>query len=258
MLNDVFDGMRSWHLCIFMAWEETKQKYRRSLLGPFWITVNSVVFILAMGPLYGTLMKQSISNYFQYFAVGYIIWNFIAGYLNDSCGTFISAEGYIKQMKLPYTFYLFKGLAKNLIILAHNFSIILVILIFFPPNNTTYLLFAPLGVALLIGNLFWMSVLLSLLCIRFRDIPQILTNVLQLLFFLTPIMWYSTMIAGSRSSVLVDFNPAYYMLEVVRGPLLGDAPNMLAFKVTGLMLFFGFFVSGIIFYKYRSKISYWV
>lgn len=258
MLNDVFEGMRSWHLCVFMAWEETKQKYRRSLLGPFWITVNSAVFMLAMGPLYGTLMKQSITNYFQYFAVGYVIWNFIASYLNDSCGIFISAEGYIKQMKLPYTFYLFKVLAKSLIMLAHNFSIVLIVLIIFPPDNPTYLLFAPLGGVLLIGNLFWMSVLLSILCIRFRDIPQILSNILQLLFFLTPIMWYSTMITGSRSSLLVSFNPAYYMLEVVRGPLLGEPPNMLAFKVTGLMLLFGLFVSGAVFSKYRSRISYWV
>ncbi|MBU3540836.1 ABC transporter permease [Polynucleobacter sp. UB-Tiil-W10] len=258
MLSDVFEGMRSWHLCLFMAWEETKQKYRRSLLGPFWITINSAVFMLAMGPLYGTLMKQPIANYFQYFAVGYVVWNFIASYLNDSCGIFISAEGYIKQIKLPYTFYLFKALAKNSIIFAHNFIIILIVLVFFPPDNLAYVLFAPLGGVLLVGNLFWMSVLLSIISIRFRDIPQILSNILQLLFFLTPIMWYSTMVAESRSSILVNFNPAYYMLEVVRGPLLGEPPNMLAFKVAGLMLFIGFFISGAIFSKYRSKISYWV
>jgi ABC-2 type transport system permease protein/lipopolysaccharide transport system permease protein len=258
MLSDVSGGMRSWHLCMFMAWEETKQKYRRSFLGPFWITVNSAVFMLALGPLYGTLMKQSVSNFFQYFAVGYVIWNFISTYLNDSCGIFIGAEGYIKQMKLPYTFYLIKALIKNLIILAHNSIIVLVVLFFFPPNDISYTLYAPLGGLLLIGNLFWMSVILSILCIRFRDIPQILTNILQLLFFLTPIMWYSNMISGSRFSFVIDFNPFYYMLDIVRGPLLGEPTNMLAFKITGLMLVLGVSISGAVFLKYRSKISYWL
>jgi ABC-type polysaccharide/polyol phosphate export permease len=258
MLKDLLEGGRSWHLCLFMAWEETKQRYRRSLLGPFWITVNSAVFMLAMGPLYGGLLKQTITNYFQYFAVGYVIWNFISTYLNDSCQVFISAEGYIKQMKLPYSFYIYKSLAKNLIMLAHNSIIILVVLFFFPPVNLFNLIYVPIGAILLIGNLVWMSVIFSILCIRFRDIPQILSNVLQLLFFLTPIIWYSTMITGNRASLFVDFNPMYYLIEIVRGPLLGEAPNMLAFRVTALMLVCGVFISGALFCKYRSKISYWV
>lgn len=258
MLNDVFEGMRSWHLCLFMAWEETKQKYRRSLLGPFWITLNSAVFTLAMGPLYGSLMNQSVANFFQYFAVGYVIWSFISTYLNDSCGIFIGAEGYIKQMKLPYTFYLIKALARNLILLAHNFLVVLAVLFFFPPENVLNVLYLPLGMLLMIGNLFWMSTILSIVCIRFRDIPQVLTNILQLLFFITPIMWYSNMIIGTKFSLFIAFNPIYYMLDIVRGPLLGQPPNIFALKVAGSLLVCGVFISGATFCKYRSKISYWV
>ena len=120
MLIDILDGMVNWHLCILMGWEEIKQKYRRSLLGPFWITLSTAILILAMGPLYGMLLRQPLSDYFQYFSVGYVIWGFIVSYLNDSCGIFVSAESYIKQVKLPYSFYLFKALAKNLIIFART------------------------------------------------------------------------------------------------------------------------------------------
>jgi len=258
MLIDILDGMVNWHLCIFMGWEEIKQKYRRSLLGPFWITLSTAILILAMGPLYGMLLRQPLSDYFQYFSVGYVIWVFIVSYLNDSCGIFVSAESYIKQVKLPYSFYLFKALAKNLIIFGHNLVIIFFILLVLAPIGFESILVALMGGILLIGNLFWMSVIFAIVSIRFRDIPPILSSILQLLFFLTPIMWQSNMVLGSNMSFLVAFNPAYYLIDIVRAPLLGQPANFLALGVATLMLLFGVLLSTFIFCKYRAKISYWV
>jgi ABC-type polysaccharide/polyol phosphate export permease len=211
-----------------------------------------------MGPLYGALLRQPITDYFQYFSIGYVIWGFIVTYLNDSCGIFVSAESFIKQVKLPYTFYLFKALAKNLIIFCHNLIIIFFILILLSPIGFESVLAALLGGILLIANIFWMSVIFAIACIRFRDISQILSNILMLLFFLTPIMWQSNMVIGTNYSFLVSFNPIYYLLEIVRAPLLGQPPNLFAISVSVLMLLFGTLLSTFIFCKYRAKISYWV
>jgi ABC-type polysaccharide/polyol phosphate export permease len=156
-IDDLFSGLLQSRIWFYLAWQDTKQRYRRSIIGPFWITISTGIMVLAMGPLYGALLKQEIGPYIQHLAISMIIWGFIAGYINKPCTTFISAEGYIKQIKLPLTVYLLRVLAKNFIILFHNAAIILVVLFFYPPLNAKMFALLPFGLILVFGNLLWIG-----------------------------------------------------------------------------------------------------
>jgi ABC-type polysaccharide/polyol phosphate export permease len=239
-----------------LAWQEIKQRYRRSLLGPFWIAINTGVFVAAMGPLYGKLLNQPIGSYFQHLSVSFVVWTFVSSYINEATSAYITAEGFIKQVKLPYSVFILKTLTRNFLIFLHNLSITVVVLFFFPPQSFSLVPLALLGLLLVAVNLLWIGTLVAMLCARFRDIPQIVSSAIQVLFFLTPIMWKAEML-GEHTGV-ADWNLIYHLIEVVRTPLLGEPVKLLSWYVSigsavlGSALVFGFFC------RYRARISYWV
>ncbi|MGH8643016.1 MAG: ABC transporter permease [Gammaproteobacteria bacterium] len=255
-LKDLFEGIHSIYIWPMLGWQDIKQRYRRSVLGPFWLTISNAALIGGMGPLYGRLLGQDINTYFAYLAVGFVIWMLIAGIINDSCNAFISAEGYIKEVRLPFTVHVLRVVWKNVLILAHNFVIVIVMVIIYARGIDWHLLLAPFGVCLIAVNGIWLGLLFGLLCARFRDIPQLVSSLLQIVFFLTPIMWRGEMLG--RHQWVVQVNPIYHFLEITRAPLLAGAFPTTSWIVVGGITFAGFILTLLIFARYRARIAYWV
>ena len=255
-VKDIWDAARSIHVWPLLGWLEIKQRYRRSVLGPFWLTISTGVLIGAMGPLYSKLLNQEMSAYMAYLAIGFVVWSLMAGLMNDACTTFISGEGYIKQLKLPLTTHVLRMVWKNLLIFAHNFVIVLVVIIFFPPHMSWSLLFFPLGILMIAINGVWLGILLGLLCARFRDIPIIISSIVQVAFFLTPVLWK----AGSlgRYGWAATWNPLHHFLEIVRQPLLGESVSALSWVAVCFVTAAGVAVTLMMFSRFRRRIAYWV
>ncbi len=255
-LKDFRDGLASIHVWPMLGWMEIKQRYRRSVLGPFWLTISTGAMIAGMGPLYGRLFGVDIGTYFLYLAVSFIVWLLIANVVNDACMVFISAEGYIKQTKTPMTVYVLKMVWKNLIIFGHNVVIVLLVVLFWPPAGGWHLLLIPLGVLFIAINSIWIGAILGVLCSRFRDIPQIITSLVQVAFFLTPVMWRAEMLG--RSQWAAQLNPFYHFLEVVRAPLVSTTTNWSSWAVVLGITVCGYAVALPLFARYRARIAYWV
>ena len=239
-----------------MAWQEIKQRYKRSLIGPFWITLSTGVMVAAMGPLYGSLFGQSVSGYIQYLALSLIIWTFISSCINEAGSVFIGAESYIKQVALPLTVYVFRAIARNLILLGHNALIILLVLVFLPPRSFSTIWLVPLGLILVIANLFLLMLLLGMLSTRFRDIPQVVANIVQAAFFLSPIIWRVEMLGENR--YLADLNPLYHLIEVVRAPLLGDSISKTSWLVVVSLLVILGLLTYLFYNRARARVPFWL
>jgi lipopolysaccharide transport system permease protein len=255
-LQDLLQGLLAYQLWMFMSWQEVRQRYHRSLLGPLWITISMGIFIVAIGPIYSKLLNQSMSGFFRSLSIGYVVWTFIAGCIGDSCSVFIAAEGFIKQVNLPCSLYIFKLLARNAIIFFHNLIIIGIVLVIFPPESFLYYWYAIFGFISIYINLFWICLLIGMLCTRYRDVAQLVGNAMQLIFFITPIMWPITALSGNNN--VINYNFFYYCIDSIRAPLSGSLVN----HNTWLILTFTIIFLGIIclyfFSKYRSKIIYWI
>lgn len=253
--QDYVVSAERWLLWTSLAWFEIKVKYRRSVLGPFWITLSTGISIATIGPIYAKLMGSELDNYFAYLATSIVLWNFIAATIGDSCSSFIAAEGMLKDMKLPFVLFVFKDMYRNLLLLAHN-SIILVVLMFFFKFSVNIPLLL-VTFALVVINLFWIAVILAIICARFRDIGQIVTSIVQVAFFVTPIMWKPEMLGGARHLV-VELNPFYYLIDTFRSPLLTasvDPSNLAICAATALI---GNFVAFWFFAGKRGRITYWL
>jgi len=254
--NDIFCGIMLARVWTMLAWQEIRQRYRRSVLGPFWLTISTAIMILGIGVIYGSIFGSTRSKYLPYIAMSFVIWQLLAALLNEACQAFIVAEGYIKQIKLPLSLHVLRVVWRNLIIFAHNLPIIVAALFVSRPPLSWELLEVPLGVLVLALNGVWAGLLLGMLCARFRDIPQIVASIVQLAFFVTPVMWEASMLKSHRW--VLSVNPLYHFMETIRAPLLGSAPSSGSWLVVISITIVGSLITLLVFKRFRARIAYWL
>jgi ABC-type polysaccharide/polyol phosphate export permease len=255
-VRDFVQGMLSFRIWSFLAWNEIKARYRRTIIGPFWITLNNAIMIFTMGPLYGALFHQDLKDYYLYLSTSIVVWGLIVSLVNESCMVFISAEGFIKQVKLPLSAYIFKNIYRNLIMFLHNFIVVVAVFFFYPPPLGIWLPFALVGILLVCLNAVWVGVVLGLICVRFRDVPQIVTSIMGVAFFLTPVMWQVKMLGVH--GWIAELNPFFHFMEIIRGPLTRDEVSAVSFSVVIIITVIGNVSMFQLFKRFRSRVAYWL
>jgi lipopolysaccharide transport system permease protein len=242
-----------------LGWQDVKQAYRRSKVGPFWLTIGMAVQIITMGVVFGLIFKTEIQEYLPFLAVSIVIWGFISATVSEGCLAFISAESIIKQLRISHAQHVLRVIWKNLITSAHNFVILpLVFLIFLMQPKLTFFLFIP-ATGLLVLNLIWVVWLVGMISARFRDMPPIISSVLTVAFYVTPIMWYPKLIENdSLAHLLLGLNPIYHWVQIVRLPILGQFPTPENWGLALLSAGVGWLVTLVVYRKYRNMIAYWV
>ena len=216
--------------------------------------------VATLGFIYSGLFHQEISKYLPFVSVGLIVWGFISTVFNEATTVFTSADGMIKQLRIPLTVHVCRMVWRNLIIFAHNAVIILVVMIWIKSPITLELFFIPLGLIIICFNGINVGLLLGIFCTRFRDIVQLVANLIQLLFFVTPIMW-SPSILSSRDfnrAWIVDYNPAFHFIEVIRAPVLGESISMSSWIVVFIFSAVTWLLAMWSLTKFRHRVPYWL
>ncbi|HLY59029.1 MAG TPA: ABC transporter permease [Stellaceae bacterium] len=255
-LRDLLAGLSLWRLWTRLGWEDIRQRYTRSVLGPFWISLSMLVMVFGLGTLYSKIMHQSLQEYFPFLTLGLLFWRCFADLISDGCLSYLQQEGLIRQIKLPLSTHVFRTIFRQFVVLGHNFVIYLPIAVIFAlvPNWNT-LLFIP-GFLLWIVNAVWMVLLLGMLSARFRDVPPLVASVIQIVFFLSPILWTPATL-GTRAGI-VEFNPIYHLLELVRAPLVGRQPDAWSWVGGVGIAVIGWGVTFPFFARFRARIAFWL
>lgn len=256
-LADIRDGLKQWPIWLLLAWHDVKTRYRRSTLGPFWITISMAVTIYAMGLLYGRLFNMDLAQYYPFLACGLLGWSLISTLLTESTNIFVESENFIKQIKQPYSIFIFKNVTRSFIIFFHHIIILVPILLYFNIKINAYTLFFLLSLVVIWLNAVTYGVMLAILGTRFRDIVQLVNNLIQVIFFLTPIMWAPSVLS-ERYHYIIKFNPFAQFMELFRNPLLGMLPSAYALTYIAFITLFGLGIAFVLFMRYRSRIAYWL
>ena len=252
---DIFCGMLRWRIWLLLGWQDVCLRYRRSRLGPFWITLSMAIMVYSMGLMYSMLFKMDLSLYYPYIASGILIWTLISTLILDMVNALTESRHFILQMRLPYSVYFLRIIARNYIILAHNFFAVVPILIYY---RLSIQIFSFCFGLLLLGMIsFFVGGILAILGSRFRDIKQIVASVLQLIFLVTPIMWMPNMLPA-RYAFFIKFNPLYHLIDIVRSPLIGQGPSLYALKIVCGLIGISCICMIYLFYRSRSRIPFWV
>jgi ABC-type polysaccharide/polyol phosphate export permease len=255
-IRDIIGGLSNYHLWSMMGWQDIKQRYRRSTIGPFWVTLSMAFTITGLGLVYGTLFKQNLTTYLPFVCLGMIMWEFISKCILDGSLAFVTLEGLIKQIRLPLTTHIASVIWRHMIILAHNAVIYILVLILFGVRPGWEIFYLVPGFALVLLNLLWVALLFATICVRFRDVPLIVQTIVQMLFFITPVFWLPSLMP--QRSVLVLGNPFYHMLELLRAPLLGKAPEIDSWIFLLCTLIIGCLGTFLLFSRFRRRVPYWL
>jgi homopolymeric O-antigen transport system permease protein len=286
---DIRGGWHERELWSHLGWQDIKQRYRRSVLGPFWITISQGVLALGLGILYAVLFKLDIETFLPFITTGFIIWTFISGCLVEGMETFIANEGLIKHLPAPLTVYALRTVWRQTLMFGHNLIVYgIIVVIFFGTLNDPYAMTkdsqcppdasaichpglgwyswsAIPAFVLLAFNAGWVTLFLGVISTRFRDFPQLIGSIIQLLFYLTPIVWPIDQLyaGGNRDSVawalpFVYLNPFYHFVQIIRGPLIGQAVSIWSWVVVLVISVVGWALALLVLRNYRSRVSYWV
>jgi ABC-type polysaccharide/polyol phosphate export permease len=242
---------------ITMAWLDVIQSYRRSLLGPMWITLNMAVFSLAMTIVYGAIFGIPSKEYSAYIITGMIGWTWVAALLVEVGNTFITFGNYIKGTVIDKAQMIWAIAFKQVIVMVHNLIVFVLAaavgiihvdyytLLFFPSALLFFLVSVPL------------SGCLSILFARYRDLPRLVTSLMVVIMLMTPVFWKPTMVTGWRQAV-VQLNPIFYAIEFLRRPLLGEPPDPVALGVFLALAAFVWFFGRLFFKRYVRYVAYWI
>jgi len=254
--TDIVEGIALWRLWFRLGWNDILQRYRRSVLGPFWLTASMAIMVVTLGVLYAELFNQPIDDFLPFLCVGLLVWTLIAGYLTEGGTLFTGSESYIKQIRLPFSIYVYRSSWAKLIVFAHNFVIYIGVLIYFQIWPGAVSLLAVPGLMLIVLNGTIASLTIGIVSARFRDIPQLIASIVQIIFFLTPIFWKPESLRGH--AYITDFNPFFHLLEIVRAPLLGNLPSAANYFVVLFLTLINVAIASAFFSRFRSRIAYWV
>lgn len=256
---DIVGALRQFRSCFFLASTAVKLRYKRSILGPVWITITTAISIVFISYLYTGFIETDFRHYLLNLALGWVIWHFIADSVLQGAQTFQQGAGVLRGTHIEKFFLVLKTVLTNLIIFAHNLLIVAVALIAVGPavSGVTLLVFP--AFILIVLSALAAATLFGLLCSRYRDLYPTLQAIMRVLFFVTPILWSPQFIsADSPRRLFVDVNPLAHYVEIWRSPLMGNSPTATSWLVVGGCTLLLLSLAFIAFARYRRQIVFWV
>ncbi|EKO3435209.1 ABC transporter permease [Vibrio fluvialis] len=222
-LADCISSLTKWRVFVYLGTQDVKGRYQRTKLGILWPFMTISVWVVGVGVIYGNLFNQDLSAFLPYLASGFVLWGFIQSSLVEGCNSYLSAVGYIKQFNFPTTVYVLRTLISSCFNFIITIPILFLILIYFDINFGLGTLWLILGVGIIFIITFFHILLFSTVTLYIKDTPHLLSALLQLMFFVTPIIFTVDMLKQKGLDFVYVYNPFYYMIEVVRYPLLNNA-----------------------------------
>lgn len=255
-MRDLSSGLGRVHAWALLAWDDVRGRYRRTTLGPLWLTLSHALFVVGLAISFSIILGQELGEYFVYLAAGMTVWIFIANSLIEGPAIFQRAQNLLYSYDLPASIHIFRAVLGQLITFAHHMLVYLGALIFVSNVTNVHTLWAiPALLVLVVAATGW-SMILAFLGARFRDLAPAVAAVTQMMFLLTPIFWERSHLDHAQWFALM--NPFYHLIEVLRAPLLGRPPDPLNWAVAiGIAVTLAA-LGALVYIKSRRNLSYWL
>jgi ABC-type polysaccharide/polyol phosphate export permease len=234
-MREVAAAVGLWRIWWRLGVQDLRLRFRRSVLGVGWLLVQLVVTMLAVGVVYGALLGQDLRTFLPYLTIGLVVWSFLTASIVEGGQALVGSEGYIKQIGLPIHVYILRcfvsaSVSATISLVAYA----IVAVVYRVPVQWGVLWVIP-GLALLaLVGLFLMAIFAHLNA-RFRDTAHLAGVAMQVLFYITPVLWPAEMLRTRQLGWIVDVNPLYHILEVIRQPLLSSRPASVENYAVGLL-----------------------
>jgi len=259
ILAESFAAIKAWRVWLHMGVQDMRNQFRRSRLGASWILINLSLMAGGIGYIYGNLFHQDLSTFFPLLISGLILWSFISTTIVQGCQTFILSEGYVKQFSMPKQVYILRFFTSAILNLLIGFSVFFIVALTQHIHFAIGSLWAMVGLILLMFISLGHLIIFSYWGARIRDLSPSLNGIFMILFYVTPIVFTASMLESRNLAFVYKFNPLYYLMEIVRYPLINASiPSKEVYLVAlayGLIIWV---VALVTLFKCDRKVAYWL
>lgn len=239
-----------------LALADIRSKYRRTALGPWWLTASNGLMALGIGVVFGGFFGTDQRTYLPFFMVGMTVWNFVSSAINESSGVLVQASELIKATQLPLAAYVMRAIQRNFLIFLHNFMVVPIIWFFLPWPLGWSLLLSVVGMAIVFVFTSGVCLAISIICVRYRDMPPVVGMIVQFLFFISPIIWMPERVRAGHWALIL--NPFTYILSIARDPLLSRPVDPVAWPIAIGAMVVSVILAAAIYIRYRRRVVFWV
>ena len=256
--GDLLRGLQRRELWGRLGWLDVKRRYRRTTIGPFWTSITLAIYVLTVGTVGAAIWHQNIYDYLPFLVSGMIVWTLVSSIITEACTLFIAGQSLFRNIRFDFSILAYALVWRNFLVLLHNFVIYFLVVLVLKPSllGVTALLALP-GLALVFLNGVWVALLFGMICLRFRDVPPLVSSALQIAMLITPLFWPAETLTGIKRFVFVDLNPLYHVIDIVRAPLIGRMPDAISYGFMIVLTIGGWGLTYAIFKRFRKRIAYW-
>jgi len=256
-LTDLRQALGLLHVIAYMALGDLRARYRRSVLGPLWITFGTAAGTVGLGMVWSELLKMDRAVFVPSLTAGLILWQLLSGCFTEATTTYWRQSAVLRNVSsVPLSMPPIQMVLKHLINFLHNVPVFIAVMLFFQIPVTAATALALPCLLLLALNLFWITLLLSMLGARFRDLEYVIGAAMPVLMFLSPVFYRPDYLPINQA--LVWANPFSHFIELIRYPLLGTAPPGFVVLVNVLLCVAGSAFTLALFNAKRDRIAYWL
>lgn len=256
-MQDFLAGAKDWRIAHLLGYSLLRQRYSRSRLGQLWLSLSTAITVIAFGLVWSILWNQPIKVFLPYIAITHIVWGLITASLQDATSVLSVNGALFSNQETSFATAIYALVYRQLIVLAHNFLVIFAVwVVFRPPLNWGLVYFLP-GLFLTVLTCVLMAYLIALIATRFRDVVQIITNLIQIAYLLTPVMWMPEFMPKSYSWLLV-FNPFAVFLSLTRDPLLGRPVPEIHWLIAGGITLFLVIITPYLVGRFSKRVVFWI
>ncbi len=233
-------------------------KYRRSILGVAWSVLTPLGLALIMGSVYSIIFGADPKIFIPTLFTGLNPWIFINSAADSGTFAFIAAEGYLKQTSVKAQVFPARVVLVSFINLLYSLIAFIIIYVFLRPEVFSFRMFMAIP-GLIIGFFFalgWANIA-SVIHLNVRDFQPFQALMMQGLFYLTPILYAPEMLKDRGYEIAYLLNPVYYIIEVIRRPLLGERlPTLQEYIVAIAVSLTLFLISVYLIMKHKRTIAF--
>lgn len=245
-------------LVVYLVARDLKVRYRRSSIGFAWTMLQPLMTMLVLSLVFSSIFRFDIENYAVYALSGILFWNFFSQSILSSMNSLRHNAPLLTKLPIPKVVFPLSTVLAGLVNLLLALVPLFVLLLVTGHPLRSSLLFLPVAILLATTFTFGAGLLLAPLAALFSDIVELVTVLLTMAMYLTPI-FYPMAIVPERFRWVVRFNPLRSVLEVFRDPIYhGKVPPIshlaVALGVTAIVLVIGILA----FRRSSDKIAFYV
>lgn len=255
---DIREGLHRWRNWTYLAVENVKNRYRRTVLGPWWLTLQMGVIVLGISAVFGRLLHTGLRSFLPYVAVGYIAFILLSGLTRAGAEVFVSGASTLKSTRQPLSSLVLRDVAVEFINFGHNIVLFIpFVALRYVPLSPKMLIAIPIAAVLAVNGLF-LGLWLGTATARFRDIQPFVYSILGVIIFFSPVFYRSNDLGSGARDLLLAWNPFTYLINAFRAPLVGGPLSTSFFVGTAVVTLINVVLGLAVFTRTRSRLPYWV